>query len=205
MFFDWAGTITIPMGPLLMEAAERLGLSAADMGRAFSGFADYVSGSDSPIHLAELGRIEDEELWDQMEEAAPGAGGLLNPSGPSIFTGSDRPEMLALLEDLADAGVFVLLATNNFVSAHDVLARRYLETGLVNGIANSALMGVRKPDPVFFEFCLEAAGVEPAAALFLDDQQANVDAAEGLGITSLLVGSDAAPVVAAVRVAVGLS
>jgi putative hydrolase of the HAD superfamily len=46
----------------------------------------------------------------------------------------------------------------------------------------SCELGHRKPDGAYFEAILAALDLEPAATLFIDDAQANVDAAAGLGI-----------------------
>ena len=198
LLIDWAGTITVPMGEMMTLAAGRLGLSEGEVATAFGGLAEYMAGEDSIFHRAERGEVDDEELRAFVEEKAPGAGGLFDPSGPSFFDAPDRPEMVALLERLRDADVMVVLATNNFASAQELLARRYLDTGLVSAIANSALMGARKPEPAFYQRCLEAAAVEPGRALFVDDMAHNTAGAEAVGIPSLLVGSDGEAAVTAI-------
>ena len=47
---------------------------------------------------------------------------------------------------------------------------------------NSALVGLRKPDPAIFHLTLERLDVEPQQAVFLDDMLRNVDSARELGI-----------------------
>ncbi len=47
---------------------------------------------------------------------------------------------------------------------------------------NSALVGLRKPDPAIFELTLEQLGIAPQQAIFVDDLVYNVDAARELGI-----------------------
>lgn len=47
-------------------------------------------------------------------------------------------------------------------------------------------VGVCKPQPRIYEHCLRHLGVEPADALFLDDREANVRAAETLGLHAIL-------------------
>jgi putative hydrolase of the HAD superfamily len=42
-----------------------------------------------------------------------------------------------------------------------------------------------KPAPAIFQDCLKGVGVEPAAALFLDDREENIDAARKLGIHAI--------------------
>jgi putative hydrolase of the HAD superfamily len=47
-------------------------------------------------------------------------------------------------------------------------------------------VGVCKPEPRIYDACLQQLGVEPADALFLDDREANVAAAETLGLHAIL-------------------
>jgi 2-haloacid dehalogenase len=44
---------------------------------------------------------------------------------------------------------------------------------------------VNKPDRRIFEHLIEQFGIEPAAALFIDDSSANVDAATALGFQAV--------------------
>ncbi|HEX7081688.1 MAG TPA: HAD family phosphatase [Gammaproteobacteria bacterium] len=62
----------------------------------------------------------------------------------------------------------------------------YLESqmGLGNrfdGSFFSCRVGLRKPDPAYFRLVQSRIGVEPEQILFLDDREANVVAAEGVG------------------------
>ena len=54
---------------------------------------------------------------------------------------------------------------------------RYFE-----GVYASCHLGVRKPDPRFFEAILDDLSVAPDACLFIDDRPANCDAAAALGL-----------------------
>ena len=49
---------------------------------------------------------------------------------------------------------------------------------------------MRKPDPRIYELTCELAGVDPEAAVFLDDNADNVEAASALGIETVHVGVD---------------
>ncbi len=46
----------------------------------------------------------------------------------------------------------------------------------------SAEFGARKPDPAVYRLCLARLGVEPQAALFIDDSAANVAGAQAAGL-----------------------
>ncbi|MCX6047676.1 MAG: HAD-IA family hydrolase [Chloroflexi bacterium] len=47
-------------------------------------------------------------------------------------------------------------------------------------------VGISKPDPAIFELALELLEVEPAQAIFIDDIEANVRAAEALGLHGII-------------------
>lgn len=191
VLFDWAGTITVPMHEMLIAAARELGMSDEQIGDAFTGLVEYFSSTDSPIHQAERGEIDDDELAEFIDGKVPGSSRLLlDPAGPSFLNGADRPEMMSLLEDLRDADLTVVLATNNFRVAQELLARRYLDTGLVSAVVNSAMVGTRKPEPRFYGIALEAADADPTQTVFLDDQEVNLGPANDLGIRTILVGAD---------------
>lgn len=190
VLMDWAGTITVPMSQMMAEAIAYLGWSDEEAGQAFGGLAEYFTSDDSIVHRAERGEVDDSELRSWLDDKYPGASALFDVDQPSFINASDRPEMIDLLWWLNDNDVDTWLATNNFVSAQDMLASRYLDPGLVSAIVNSSLVGVRKPDRAFWDLVLEAAELEPPAVLLVDDNAANVAAAADLGMATCLVGDD---------------
>jgi putative hydrolase of the HAD superfamily len=52
-------------------------------------------------------------------------------------------------------------------------------------VVDSAFVGTRKPEPRIYEITLERLGVDPQAALLLDDIEANCTAARELGINAV--------------------
>ncbi len=67
----------------------------------------------------------------------------------------------------------------------DVRAQFRLDR-FVAGHHPSFVVGVRKPSPEYFRRVLERIRAAPAELLFVDDRQANVDAARALGIPAAL-------------------
>ena len=55
-----------------------------------------------------------------------------------------------------------------------------------DGILLSSDAGTRKPDPRIYARLLEQYGIDPASAVFIDDREENVRAAEGLGIRGIV-------------------
>ncbi len=59
---------------------------------------------------------------------------------------------------------------------------------------------MRKPNPEIFHHTLrELGGIEPARAIFLDDHEGNIRAAEAVGLRGILVGLDPAEALAALE------
>ncbi len=97
-----------------------------------------------------------------------------------------------ILEDLKARGV-PLYAITNFAADTFALTRRrfpFLESFL--GVVVSAEVGLAKPDAAIYRHFLEAHGVDPAEAVFIDDSAANVAAAEAVGMAAIrFTGADA--------------
>lgn len=196
VLMDWAGTVTVPMRQMLRAAVDHLGWSDDQMSQALAGLADYFTTDDSMVHRAERGQIDDRELLLWIDEQYPGASALFDVDQPSFINAADRPEMIDAMWWLQDQDVEVWLATNNFATAQEMLASRYLDSGLVNAIVNSALIRARKPDPAFWDIVIDASGLEPDRIVLVDDNVSNLQAAAALGMATILVGDDAEPAIA---------
>lgn len=196
VLMDWAGTVTVPMSQMMRAAVDHLGWSDDEMAQALAGLAGYFTSDDSMVHRAERGQVDDRELLAWLDQQYPGASALFDLDGPSFINAADRPDMIDAMWWLQDQEVEVWLATNNFATAQEMLASRYLDSGLVNAIVNSALIRARKPDPAFWDIVLDAAGLEPNRILLVDDNVANLEAAADRGMATILVGDDAGPAIA---------
>ena len=92
--------------------------------------------------------------------------------------------VVAILKQLRNRAR-VVCGTNTFDPHYDYLAPRgYYD--LFDAVYASNKMGVSKPHPDFYRHILTAEGVTPADAVFIDDAEVNVRAAEELGIRSIL-------------------
>jgi putative hydrolase of the HAD superfamily len=64
--------------------------------------------------------------------------------------------------------------------------------GLFDGIIESSRVGVRKPDPRFYEIACATLEIEPDEAVFLDDLGINLKPARAMGMLTIKVGDPAA-------------
>jgi len=94
------------------------------------------------------------------------------------------PEMLEAIGRIRAAGLRTAALTNNWVADDGgmrALADRF------DVVVESAVVGLRKPDPRIYELVCAELRVEPRAAVFLDDIGRNLKPARALGMTTLKV------------------
>jgi 2-haloacid dehalogenase len=117
------------------------------------------------------------------------------------------PEMLAgeiegtvdVLGELRTAGVRLVALSNWSAEMFPVARERFGFLAWFEGIVISGDVGVNKPDRRIFEHLVERFGIEPAAALFIDDSSANVEAATAIGFRAIQFTDPTALRIALVR------
>ena len=157
----WIPAVAVYAGE---RAAELLAVLNADELASLCGEADFTH--DVGARLAEFGLTVDPEsfyadIWLTIEVS---------------------PTSIAVVEAVRRTGRGVHLATNQ---ARVRAAYMIDELGLrerFDRLFVSAWMGVAKPSPEFFRQALAELGAEPGAVLFIDDLEANVEAARSLGL-----------------------
>ena len=78
--------------------------------------------------------------------------------------------------------------TNNFASPDRVVSEEVAEVyALFDAVLESRVLGVRKPDPRFYELACATLGVEPEESVFLDDLGVNLKPARLLGMHTIKV------------------
>ena len=95
------------------------------------------------------------------------------------------PDSVALVRSVRDAGTPVFVLSNlhraslaRIEADHDVF-------GLFDGRVVSCEVGACKPEPAIYRTVLERFDLDPAATVFVDDMQVNLDAAAALGIQTV--------------------
>ena len=110
----------------------------------------------------------------------------------ALLSGDVRPTMVQAVQRCKERLKTACL-TNNFVSFDDfpVEARadgRDDVLAMFDVIIESSKVGVRKPDPRFYEIACEELGIEPHEAVFLDDLGINLKPAKAMGMVTIKVG-----------------
>jgi putative hydrolase of the HAD superfamily len=117
----------------------------------------------------------------------------------ALLAGEVRPEMVAALDAVKAAGYRTACLTNNVVAGEghgpvvtsveardraDLIARIM---DRFDAVIESSKIGVRKPEPRFYEIACETLGVKPGACVFLDDLGVNLKPAAAMGMRTIKV------------------
>jgi putative hydrolase of the HAD superfamily len=113
----------------------------------------------------------------------------------SLLAGEVRPEMVRALDRVKEAGYKTACLTNNVVNkvieGAEESDPRAVEIASIMArfdvIVESSKVGVRKPEPRFYEIACELLGVEPRACVFLDDLGINLKPAAAMGMATIKV------------------
>lgn len=135
----------------------------------------------------ERGAVDFDEFCQLFESEARAAGYEIDARTViALLRGELRPAMVEAVRRCGERLKTALL-TNNFatVQQRDSDVAHVVE--LFDVVVESSTVGVRKPDPHFYEMSCELLGIEPSAAVFLDDLGVNLKPAKALGMHTIKV------------------
>jgi HAD superfamily hydrolase (TIGR01509 family) len=191
VLFDYVGTMTEDMKPVVAELARASGAELAEVGELLLG--DYgPAESNSPLHRVERGEAPFSELaeWGRAEGLARGWTLDLGMLVRDLMALPIRDVMVERVRYLRSRDIRTALVTNN-MREFGPQWRRQLPLGdLFDEVIDSSEVGFRKPEPEIFHLTLERLRVAPAEAVLLDDIPANLSAAGALGMHGILVQPD---------------
>jgi putative hydrolase of the HAD superfamily len=103
------------------------------------------------------------------------------------LAGEIRPQMVNAIRSCKTKYKTACL-TNNFTRAEAILSEEVAEVySLFDAVLESRVLGVRKPDPHFYELACEELNVAPGECVFLDDLGVNLKPARALGMQTIKV------------------
>jgi len=95
-------------------------------------------------------------------------------------------DALPTIATLRERGARLALVSNCSNATRQLVDRLGFDE-LFDAVILSFELGIRKPDPGIYEAALDGLGVDPADALFVDDQTEYCDGARALGIETRLI------------------
>ena len=201
VLFDFGGVFTDSPFHAVHAFGEELGVEAQEITAIV--FGSYEHDGDHPWHQLERGEITLESAREQILTL-----GLERNVRIDIYdlfakmagnnAGADaRQPLVARVRLLKDEGYTTGIITNNVLEFGAGWRGLIPVDELFDFVVDSSSVGFRKPDPRIFEIALQQLGdIQPAEAVFLDDYQANVDAAREMGLQALIVGTDLSATIA---------
>lgn len=179
VLFDFGRVISAPKPASLFESYERdLKLPLGSLNRIMF---------DDPVwEDTLLGRRSLDEYWELMGTRL----GLRDAAAVAAFRArydaDERPNtpVIAMIQNLH--GRVALAVLSNAPRGLAAWLERWGVLSLFDAVVCSAEEGVRKPWNEAYRLALERLGVKPQEALFVDDTEENVKAAEALGMASHL-------------------
>jgi epoxide hydrolase-like predicted phosphatase len=101
-----------------------------------------------------------------------------------------RPRMVAAIRAIRARGLRTSALTNNWVGGEGGGSGTAALADLFDVVVESALVGLRKPDPRIYALALERLGVAAPEAVFLDDIGRNLKPARALGMQTIKVDAE---------------
>jgi putative hydrolase of the HAD superfamily len=143
----------------------------------------------------ERGELSMDEFVVALETEADGAGFRLDARKLMGLIGSSlgpRPEMIEAIERIREHGMRTAALTNNWTDEQ----RRSTPHGLhgmsiFDVVIESAVEGLRKPDPRIYALALVRLDVLASEVVFLDDLGINLKPAREMGMTTIKVADPA--------------
>ena len=196
VMWDFGGVFS----PSPFTAVSNLGREKGyDVDRFFAAvFGSYDVDGDHPWHRLERGEIDFMTARESIMESARADGMEADPI--ELFTrmgqegGGMRAEVVEMATAVKDRGFQTAIVTNNAKEFRENWTKSVPIDAICHAIVDSSEIGIRKPDPRIYEHALATlGGIDPARAIFVDDLEANVFAAESLGFRGVLMKDDYHP------------
>jgi putative hydrolase of the HAD superfamily len=138
----------------------------------------------------ERGELTMDEFATALEAESKIAGFVLDARVlmQTVSGGSGaRPAMLHAIERIRAHGLRTAALTNNWVATDGRASPNGAAALAFDVVVESAVEGLRKPDPRIYELVLERLDVGASETVFLDDLGINLKPARALGMTTIKV------------------
>lgn len=157
---------------------------------------------DHPWHRLERGEITMAECRAIQRDMLEAAGIAPAPAPPQTQTSSNSAQaapvfqfeledtMVDLIHDLRANEFRIGVLTNNVREFRDWWWPLMDFEAVFDTIVDSHEVGMRKPNPAIYHLTMDRLGATPSRTAFLDDIQANIDAALALGMHGIKVDDD---------------
>lgn len=179
IIFDWGGVFSRSGDPL--KHPKLTGKINMDLGT-------IIKRLGSIIGPFSKGKISSEEYWKKYAE-------LLNIHEVSpeelrkhYLSFTPDPVMINLLKSITSKHKVALLSNLNIDMKTAIIEKLKIDRYFKHMVFSNDV-GLLKPDSASFKLVLKLLGTSPAETIFIDDEKENIEAAEKLGLRTILFAS----------------
>jgi putative hydrolase of the HAD superfamily len=181
VLFDFGGVLSTSPFDAFERHEHAQGLPAG-----FLRSLNATNPHDNAWARLERSEVDFDRFCAEFEAEAVAAGGRVDARALfATLSGQMRPAMVEAVRR-CHQHLKTGLLTNNFITP-DTTSRQHDVFSLFDVVIQSALVGLRKPDPRFYLLACSELQIEPSAAVFLDDLGVNLKPARELGMTTIKV------------------
>lgn len=184
---DFGGVLTSSVLESFVAWQEATGISLEALGKAMAQIA--ARRGANPLVELETGRVSEAEFLDGLSRqlsADLGRAVQLDGFADRYLEHLDaNPRMVDYMRQLRERGYKLAICTNNVREWEERWRAKLPVDEIFEVVVDSSAVGSRKPEPRIYEITLEQLGVEPGAALFVDDLEVNCVAARELGMAAV--------------------
>jgi putative hydrolase of the HAD superfamily len=184
---DFGGVLTSPLLDSFKAFRDYSGVPLEAIGMAMA--AIMARDGTNPLFELETGRMTEAEFLGSLgaqlsrqldrEISLDGFGeqylAHLQPNQP----------LIDYMRELRGRGLKLAICTNNVREWEPLWRAKLPVDEIFDVIVDSAFVGARKPERLIYDITLERLGVDPSAALLIDDIELNCTAARDLGIAAV--------------------
>jgi len=177
VIFDWGGVlIENPTEGILQYSREVLGIGTGCMLAAYRKLIPYF----------QEGKITEEEFWKGVRRRTGAKGGMPASLWFEAFERSyvEKADVFAVALELHVRGYRTGILSNTEKPARPIMERDSYR--IFDPVVLSWQVGSAKPQRRIFEALIETLRLNPQEILLIDDVEANIAAAEDLGLRGLL-------------------
>ena len=182
VIFDLGGVVVgSPLHAIAHYEAQR-GIAPGAINRVV-----VATGPGGAWSRLERGELTLERFYSAFDQDCAGAGHTISARDLMVLIAAatePRAAMLDAIGRIRERGLATAAITNNWIAddGDSGALRSYFDV-----YVESAVVGIRKPDPGIFTLACDALGIAPAEAVFLDDIGSNLKTARALGMTTIKV------------------
>ena len=165
-----------PAPGLMQYCAEELSISKED----------YIKAHNRFVKDFEKGLISEENFWVKVCGAlgrpVPYITSLWDSAFRSVY--SPRPDVFSIASSLHDGGLRTAFLSNTEEPTMQFFHEQQYD--MFDVLVFSCAEGTRKPERKIYEITIERLGLKPEQTVFIDDKQEFINAAEQIGINTIL-------------------